>query len=190
MEELEKYLKKGKEFHGGVCPGIVIGTRIALAGLRELGMDPDVFNPNLMVFVEIDRCMADAVHAVTSVTLGHKTLKYKEFGKFAATFFDMKSGKAVRVRASEIGRKGEDLDKIIKKDFEKMIENLKVIPEDELLTIEEVDLDLNQEDYPGFPKFKTHCKECGEQILDRKELTVEGRVLCRSCAGENYYKIN
>ena len=86
MDNINRYLDKGKEFHVDVCAGIVIGTKIALTGLKELGMNPDEHNRDLMVYVEIDRCMADAVQAVTGITMGHRTLKYKDYGKFLLLF--------------------------------------------------------------------------------------------------------
>ncbi len=70
MSDFDILLEKGRNFHGEVCPGIVLGTRVAMAGMRELGMDPFVRNRDLMVYVEIDRCMADAVQAVTDSPWG------------------------------------------------------------------------------------------------------------------------
>lgn len=89
--EKDILLEKAKKFHGGMCPGIVIGTRMTIAGLRELGMNPFKKNHELIVYAEIDRCLTDAIQAITGVTLGHRTLKYMDYGKFAATFLNMKS---------------------------------------------------------------------------------------------------
>jgi len=185
------YLDKGRKFHGEVCPGIVIGTRIALAGMRELGMNPDERNRDLMVYVEIDRCMADAVQAVTGITMGHRTLKYKDYGKFAATFLDLSTGKAVRVSAAESRREppkpGEKNDEG-RPDMKNMVEKLSKVPEDELLLIEEVKVDIGEHDIPGFPKFRAHCEECGDRVLDRREVIVDGRTLCKACAEGSYYQ--
>jgi formylmethanofuran dehydrogenase subunit E len=32
------------------------------------------------------------------------------------------------------------------------------------------------------------CAECGEGVSFQHEVTREGRVLCRACAGERYYE--
>jgi len=185
MGDIKVYLDKGKEFHGDICPGIVIGTRIALAGLRELGMDPDQHNRDLIVYVEIDRCMADAVQAVTGITMGHRTLKYKDYGKFAATFLDLSSGKAVRISATDNPREKPDEGN---PNMEGVVQRLIHAPESELLIIEEVDVDIREHDVPGFPKYKVYCEECGDKVLDRREVIVNGQTLCKACAEGPYYQ--
>ncbi len=188
MENINIYLNKGREFHGDVCPGIVIGTRIALAGMRELGMDPEEKNRDLLVYVEIDRCMADAIQAVTGITMGHRTLKYKDYGKFAATFMDLSTGKAVRISAAEGQREPPKTDNDGKPNMEGMVEKLIQTPEEELLVIEEVKVDIGEHDIPGFPKFRSYCEECGDRVLDRREVIIDGRTLCKACAEGPYYQ--
>src|SRR5208337_5581144 len=99
--DLDLLLQKAKEFHGEICAGIVLGTRMTMIGMRELGMNPLKKNRNLIVYVEIDRCIADAIQAITGCSLGHRTLKYKPYGKFAATYINIKTGDAVRVSVVE-----------------------------------------------------------------------------------------
>ena len=94
-------LAKAKEFHGDLCAGIVLGTRMTVIGMRELGMDPKIRNRDLIVYVEIDRCIADAIQAITGCSLGHRSLKYRPYGKFAATYVNIKNGDAVRVSVVE-----------------------------------------------------------------------------------------
>lgn len=197
MSDFDILLGKGKEFHGEVCPGIVMGTRITMAAMRELGMDPFKRNRDLMVYVEIDRCMADAVQAITGKTMGHRTLKYKDYGKFAATFVDMSTGKAVRISALEGPRVNED-DESEKSDesnensgrpdMKDLVEKLSKVPEEELLVIEEVKVDIPPQDIPGFPKYRAYCEECGDRVLDHREVIVEGKTLCKACAEGPYYQ--
>lgn len=190
MDDINPYLNKGREFHGDVCAGIVMGTRIALAGLRELGMNPDERNRDLVVYVEIDRCMADAVQAVTGITMGHRTLKFKDYGKFAATFMDLSNGKAVRVSAVENPQPPQSDQKsdVERPDMNQMVEKLINVPEEELILIEEVEVDIGEHDIPGFPKFRAYCEECGDRVLDRREVIVDGRTLCKACAEGSYYQ--
>lgn len=61
MSEFDDFLQKAKDFHGHLCGGIVLGTRLTLAGLRELGMNPREPIHDLIVYIEIDRCGTDAV---------------------------------------------------------------------------------------------------------------------------------
>jgi len=72
---------------------------------------------------------------------------------------------------------------------EEVIRTLLEAPEDEVLQIENVTVDIPPEDLPGSPKGKMECSACGERIMDRREVTVDGRVLCRSCAYGAYYKV-
>ncbi len=190
MDDINPYLNKGREFHGDVCAGIVMGTRIALAGLRELGMNPDDRNRDLVVYVEIDRCMADAVQAVTGITMGHRTLKFKDYGKFAATFLDLSNGKAVRVSAVDNPQPPQSDQKsdVERPDMNQMVEKLINVPEEELILIEEVEVDIGEHDIPGFPKFRAYCEECGDRVLDRREVIVDGRTLCKACAEGSYYQ--
>lgn len=190
MDDINPYLNKGREFHGDVCAGIVMGTRIALAGLRELGMNPDERNRDLVVYVEIDRCMADAVQAVTGITMGHRTLKFKDYGKFAATFMDLSNGKAVRVSAVENPQPPQSDQKsdVERPDMNQMVEKLINVPEEELILIEEVEVDIGEHDIPGFPKFRAYCEECGDRVLDRREVIIDGRTLCKACAEGSYYQ--
>ena len=191
MNDFEILLEKGRNFHGEVCPGIVMGTRIAMAGMRELGMDPFERKRDLMVYVEIDRCMADAVQAVTGITMGHRTLRYKDYGKFAATFLDLSSGKAVRISAvvgPPVPAKSDEKNGAGKPDMKEMVEKLSNVPEEELLVIEEVKVDIGEHEIPGFPKFRAYCEECGDRVLDRREVVVDGRTLCKACAEGPYYQ--
>lgn len=191
MNDFNTLLEKGRDFHGEVCPGIVIGTRIAMAGMRELGMDPMDRNRDLMVFVEIDRCMADAIQAVTGISMGHRTLKYKDYGKFAATFLDLSSGKAVRVSAAEGPKPSQTEDKSQneKPDMKNMVEKLSKVSEEELLLIEDVEVNIGNHDVPGFPKYRAYCEECGDRVLDKREVVVDGKTLCKACAEGSYYTI-
>src|SRR5437764_9934954 len=55
----------------------------------------------LVTFVEIDRCATDAIGVVTGCRLGKRALKFRDWGKMAATFIDLEKDKAVRVAAKE-----------------------------------------------------------------------------------------
>ena len=187
MSDFETLLEKGKKFHGDLCPGIVMGTRMTMAGMRELGMDPLERNRNLIVYVEIDRCATDAIQAITGCSPGHRTLKLRDYGKFAATFVDTETGKAVRV--SVVQKPAQERDqKNVKESMKEAIKKLSAIPEEELLRIRKVRVDIPEEDIPGFPKRKAICGICGEQILDGREVVVKGKTCCKPCAEGAYYK--
>jgi formylmethanofuran dehydrogenase subunit E len=184
MSDYEVLFKKAKEFHGHACPGIVLGTRLAMAGMRELGMDPHKNHHNLIVYMEIDRCGADAVQAITGCSLGHRSLKHMDYGKFAATFVDMGTGKAVRVAVQEKNRAKHD-----HLEQKEVIKILGESPESDILKIEKVRISIPDDDIPGFPKEKEKCSICGEQVLDNRHVIIEGKVLCKNCGIRSYYTV-
>jgi formylmethanofuran dehydrogenase subunit E len=181
--DLDLLLRKAKEFHGEICAGIVLGTRMTMIGMRELGMNPLEKNRNLIVYVEIDRCIADAIQAITGCSLGHRTLKYRPYGKFAATYLDLKTGTAVRVNVLE-KKRTEKTGKEAMKDAAKI---LLETPESDLFRIRRVNLTIPDGDMPGMPKYHARCSRCNEMIVDNKESTLDGAVLCGNCAGTPYY---
>ena len=99
MESIDELLDRCEVSHGHLCPGQLLGVRIATLGCGLIGIqDPrGADRKKLIVWVEIDRCMADAVGAVTGARLGRRSLKFLDYGKVAATFLNIDSGDAVRI---------------------------------------------------------------------------------------------
>ena len=180
MSDFEVFLKKAGDFHGDVCVGIVLGTRISLAALKALGLKPGVRNKSLIVYTEIDRCMTDAVQAITGCTLGHRALKYADYGKFAATFINTTTGKAVRATIKEHFNNKVPIEETIKK--------IAQIPDSMLVTLDDVTVSIPDTDLPGPSLRKAVCASCGEIIMDGREVNQGGKVLCRACAYGAYYR--
>src|ERR1700756_4978861 len=103
MKSIDEYLQDAEQAHGHLCAGQVLGVRLAMLGLSKLGIeDPrGKDRKRLVTFVEIDRCATDAVAVVTGCRLGKRALKFRDWGKVAATFIDLESGRAVRIAARE-----------------------------------------------------------------------------------------
>jgi formylmethanofuran dehydrogenase subunit E len=164
---------------------------MAMRGCRELGIEGLCGDEKrLIVFVEIDRCAADAIAAVTGCRLGKRTLKHVDYGKMAATFVDTHTGKAVRVLALEGSR-----DRALSyaspgmSKYEAQREAYKVMPEDQLFQVQKVEVNLRPEDQPGPPISQVRCDRCGESINDCREVRANGQVLCRACANGRYYRV-
>src|SRR5919204_5439342 len=103
MKPLDELLREAERAHGHLCAGQVLGVRMAMLGLRLLGID-DPYGKDrkrTVTFVEIDRCATDAIGVVTGCRLGKRALKFRDWGKMAATFVDLQSGHAVRIAAKE-----------------------------------------------------------------------------------------
>ncbi|MFA6464859.1 MAG: formylmethanofuran dehydrogenase subunit E family protein, partial [Desulfurivibrionaceae bacterium] len=102
METFEQLLEKSTKIHGHICAGQVIGVRMSMIGLREISIDdPKAQRKDFYVLVEIDRCATDAIQTVTGCSLGKRSLKWLDYGIMAATFVNLKTGKAVRITALE-----------------------------------------------------------------------------------------
>ena len=190
MKSFDDYLHDAEIAHGHVCAGQVLGVRLAMFGLKKLGIeDPQGKDrKKLVTFVEIDRCATDAVTVVTGCRLGKRALKFRDWGKMAATFVDLSTGKAIRVAAKESS-------KALARQMHPEIENkngqqmaaYREMSDDDLFATQWVKVDLPPEEFPGYKGERIVCESCGEGINFRREVRRDGKVLCRSCAGERYY---
>jgi formylmethanofuran dehydrogenase subunit E len=169
----------------------VLGVRMAMLGLRKLGIDEPVRQrKRLLTFVEIDRCATDAVSLVTGCRLGKRSLKLLDYGKLAATFVDLETHRAVRVAARDDARvKARGMFSGLTDPRQQQLEAYKIMDDADLFMVHWVKVKLKPEDLPGRPRSRVTCEQCGEGVNDGRERRVEGRVLCRSCAGESYYEL-
>src|SRR5487761_252219 len=103
MQDMDELLKEAEIAHGHLCAGQVLGVRMAMLGCARLGLsDPrGKDRKRLVTFVEIDRCATDAIAVVTGCRLGKRALKFRDWGKMAATFLDLSTGRAIRIAALE-----------------------------------------------------------------------------------------
>ncbi|HTS38563.1 MAG TPA: FmdE family protein [Candidatus Solibacter sp.] len=192
VKSLEEYLRDAEQAHGHICAGQVLGVRLAMFGLRQLGIDDPQGKDRkrLVTFVEIDRCATDAVGVVTGCRLGKRALKFRDWGKVAATFVDVNTGKAVRIAAKESSKAlARQLHpEIADKNRQQMLA-YREISDDDLFTRQWVKVEIPPEEFPGYKGERVSCEMCGEGINFRKEVRRDGKVLCRGCAGESYYSL-
>ena len=190
MKSFEDYLHDAEIAHGHLCAGQVLGVRLAMFGLKKLGIeDPQGKDrKRLVTFVEIDRCATDAVAVVTGCRLGKRALKFRDWGKMAATFVDVSSGKAIRVAAKESSKAlARQMHPEIDNKNRQQMAAYRDMSDDDLFATQWVKVDLPPEEFPGFKGERIVCEICGEGINFRREVRRDGKALCRSCAGENYY---
>jgi formylmethanofuran dehydrogenase subunit E len=190
MKTLPEYLELAAQTHGHLCAGQVLGVRLAMLGLRELGIDDPIAERKRMVtYVEIDRCVTDAVALVANCRLGKRALKFRDWGKVAATFVDLQTGRAVRIAAKESSKQAA---RELFPEMEKEMGQQKAyaqLSDDILFDTKWVKVQVQPEDLPGFKGPRVVCAECGEGINFKREVAKNGRTLCRSCAGEVYYEV-
>jgi formylmethanofuran dehydrogenase subunit E len=189
MKSLAEYLDLAAQTHGHLCAGQVLGVRLAMLGLRELGIDdPIAERKRIVTYVEIDRCVTDAVALVANCRLGKRALKFRDWGKVAATFVDLKTGRAVRIAARESSKQAAR-DKFPELDKEAGQQKAYAALSDDILFDKQwVKVIVPPEDLPGFKGPRVLCAQCGEGINFKREVLASGRTLCRSCAGEKYYQ--
>lgn len=180
----EEQLKKAGEFHGDICGGIVIGTKLAMYGLKNLNMELNKKNKDLIVFVEIDRCMSDAVQAITGCSMGKRSLKQMNYGKFAATFYKISTGEGFRITDVDANSKEETTETT-----EEMIERFIDTPAEKLFNIQKVDIKLDENELPGKPREKAFCSICNEKVMDGRHNIIAGKSVCKSCSDGSYYQI-
>jgi len=190
MKSLPEYLELATVAHGHLCAGQVLGVRLALYGLRELGItDPVAERKRIVTFAEIDRCVTDALALVANCRLGKRALKFRDWGKVAATFCDLQTGRAIRIAAKESSKQAArelfpELDK--EQGQQKAYAQL---PDDVLFDKQWVKVEIGPEDLPGFKGPRVVCAQCGEGINFKREVLQDGRTLCQSCASPSarYY---
>lgn len=191
MKSLQEYLDDAAVAHGHLCAGQVLGVRMAMFGLKKLGLeDPQGKDrKRIVTFVEIDRCATDAVMVVTGCRLGKRALKFRDWGKVAATFVNVETGKAVRVAARESS-------KVLAKSMHPEIENknqqqmlaYREMSDEQLFQAQPVHVELPPEEFPGYKGERIVCAQCGEGINFRREVQLGAKTVCRGCAGERYYE--
>jgi formylmethanofuran dehydrogenase subunit E len=191
MKSLDEYLRDAEQAHGHLCAGQVLGVRLAMLGLIKLGIDDPHGNDRkrLVTFVEIDRCATDAVAVVTGCRLGKRALKFRDWGKVAATFVDVSSGKAIRIAARESSKNlARQMHPEIADKNQQQMRAYREITDDDLFTMQWVKVELPPEEFPGYKGERIVCELCGEGINFRREVRTAEKVLCRACAGERYYE--
>ncbi|HHV34275.1 MAG TPA: formylmethanofuran dehydrogenase [Syntrophomonadaceae bacterium] len=179
MRTLEEDLAAAIKYHGHLCSGMILGVRMARFALKQLSIDDPLNYRDLVVYVEMDRCVADAVSVVTGCTLGKRRLKWIDLGKVAATFVDLNQDRALRVAVLPGCPHPEP--------GEEIVEFWGLLSDEDIYRWQEVKVDIPLHDLPGKPRNITNCESCGEQVLDGREVIKGDRTLCRACAQGTYY---
>jgi formylmethanofuran dehydrogenase subunit E len=194
MQTLEELLQDAAVAHGHLCAGQVLGVRMAMMGCARLGIDDPRGSDRkrLVVFVEIDRCATDAIGVVTGCRLGKRALKFRDWGKMAATFVDAASGRAVRIAARESSKEAaQKLHPEIENKNQQQMLAYRELGDDDLFQEEWVRVDLPPREMPGYKGERIACAICGEGINFERQVTRDGITLCQGCAdpAARYYQI-
>ena len=191
MKSLAEYEALAEQAHGHMCAGQILGLRMALYGVKLLALEDPAGKDRkrLVTFVEIDRCATDAIPIVTGCRLGKRALKFRDFGKVAATFCDLERDRAVRVVARESAKqRAREMYPAIENKNQQQMRAYREMADEDLFDIEWVRVVLGAEDLPGYKAPRVVCEQCGEGVNFKREVVRDGRTLCRACAGERYYQ--
>ncbi|MBM3727702.1 MAG: formylmethanofuran dehydrogenase [Acidobacteria bacterium] len=190
MLSLAQYEDLAAVAHGHLCAGQILGIRMAMHGLELLGIDDPAGRDRkrLVTYVEIDRCATDALAVVTGCRLGKRALKFRDFGKMAATFCDLSAGRAVRLAARESAKeRAREMYPEIEGWNRQQMRAYREMPAGDLFDIQWVRVTVGPQDLPGYKAPKVACAKCGENISFGREVIVNEEAVCRHCAGERYY---
>lgn len=185
LEPLETLLQRAEIAHGHMCAGQILGVRMALLGLRTLGIeDPEgADRKRLITYVEIDRCATDAIGMVTGCRLGKRSLKFLDWGKMAATFVDLSAGTGVRVVALETSRDlASRLHPEIESKSRQQMLAYRELADSQLFRVDRVRVRVDPAELPGYKAERVVCARCGEGINFGRFEEVAGQQLCLSCA--------
>ena len=191
MKDLSALLEISARDHSHLCPRQILGVRIGLRGICSLQLESNQGCKRLLVITETDGCFADGLSAATNCTVGHRTLRVEDYGKAAATFVDTQTGKAVRVAPMlDIRERACAFVPDELRHYLAQMQAYQAMPDEEMLTVEEVFLKTSIEQIISHPGMRINCGMCGEEVMNEREILRNGLILCQSCAGDGYYRSN
>lgn len=189
MPAFEELLYQSAALHHHLCPRQVLGVRMGLAAGRYLGLEIPQTDKRLLTIVETDGCLIDGLAVATGCRVGRRTMRVLDFGKMAATFVDTQSQRAVRIVPTASARsRARDYAPAAQSRWDAYLIGYQRMPEVELLDIREVALTVSLENILSKDGCRLTCERCGEEIINERQIIQNGLTLCRSCAGERYYR--
>ena len=186
--QLDTLLSRSAALHNHLCPRQVLGVRMGLYAATLLGLELPQTDKRLYTLIETDGCFADGISVATGCWLGHRTLRLIDYGKVAATFADSETGRAVRIRPHPLARtQAAERFPEAKSRWHAQLEAYQIMPDEDLLQVQEVELTLPLAALISRPGVRVNCSVCGEEILNEREVLVNGQPVCRGCAGESAF---
>jgi len=187
---LDELLAASAALHYHRCPRQVLGVRIGLMAARLLAIDLPREDKRLLTIVETDGCAVDGISVATGCRVGRRTLRVEDYGKVAATFVDTHTERSVRVAPHPLARETASVYAPEADDrWHAQLLGYQRMPDEELLVWRTVALTSSLRSIISEPGLRAICQRCGEEIMNERETTHEGIVLCRACAGPAYYRV-
>jgi formylmethanofuran dehydrogenase subunit E len=163
---------------------------MGLAGLVALGLKVPLTTRTGLVYIETDGCFADGIRVATGATVGHRTLRVQDLGKIAATFTDLKLGASLRLAPQlDVRTRALEYAPDEKRRYFAQLQGYQVMPDEELFSFQRVEIQVPPLQVISHPNARAHCSICGEEIINEREVVVEGKVRCQTCAYGGYYQL-
>jgi formylmethanofuran dehydrogenase subunit E len=122
--------------------------------------------------------------------VGHRTLRVEDYGKTAAVFVDVKTSRAVRVApVLDIRQRACAYDSDEAHHYLAQTRAYQTMFDDEMFTVIEVRLAVPIESIVSRPGMRVTCAMCGEEIMNEREVSKNGMLLCQPCAHGGYYQM-
>ncbi|MBL8078823.1 MAG: TraR/DksA C4-type zinc finger protein [Anaerolineales bacterium] len=186
--KLYDLLQQSSARHSHLCPRQVLGVRMGLAGLAALGLESPINRQTALIIIETDGCFADGIKVSTGAAIGHRTLRVNDYGKAAATFVDVKTERAIRVAPLlDIRQRASTFMPDEERHYFAQLEGYQIMPDEEMFHFQEVILQPSLEVLLSKPNMRVNCEYCGEEIMNEREVVVNGNTLCLACANQGYY---
>ena len=186
---LSVLLKESSARHDHLCPRQVLGVRMGLAGLAAIGLEAPMPRKAALIIIETDGCFADGIEIATGAVVGHRTLRLADEGKIAATFTNLKTKTSIRLAPHlDIRQRALTYAPNVKTKYYAQLKGYQLMPESELFSFQEVTLNPSPEAIISRPGVRTKCGNCGEEIINERQVFINGETLCKTCAGSSYYR--
>lgn len=189
MKSLHDLLNESSASHNHLCPRQILGVRLGLVGMHELGFCEPPANKRVLVITETDGCFADGLAAATGCTVGHRTLRVEDYGKTAAVFVDTVTGQMLRVAPKPDIRQiayayapGES------RHYFAQMQAYQIMPDQAMFTLTAVVLNVPIAQIVSRPGVRVTCDACQEEIINEREIKVNGLILCQTCSRGGYYR--
>jgi len=188
---LEPFFAELAALHKHLCPRQVLGVRMGMHAADLFSLKLPQQGKRLLTFVETDGCFADGISVATGCTMGHRTMRLVDHGKIAATFVDTHTAKALRCWASPDARMhAAACVPEAKSRWHAQLAAYRRMSKEELFQVQEVALSFDLNAIIGKPGIRTACSVCGEEIINQREVAIDGRPACRNCAGDRYWTMS
>lgn len=189
MKELNALLAATAARHQDrLCPRQVLGVRMGMYAAELFQMDLPQTDKRLFCFVETDGCMTDGIAIATGCQVGRRTMYLMDYGKSAATFVDTMTDQALRISPTRESRtRALEYAPAEPDRWHAQLHAYQIMPAPELLRAEQVTLTISLQDLISQHGNRIVCEQCGEDIINRRDVQCADRVLCRACAGSAYY---